>query len=263
MIVEARRDTVSLQGALTKNHWQTIKAAANLLLKRHPAGIVINCAGLTECTEEGAETFFDAQTYIQKHGARIVLCDIPEHVMEVLRRVPGVRSQLPVACTMAQARASLGLHSSYDETELPSEKVVLLPVWEGMNAEYAAKHALHLTRDEHAVLHTIYILVVPQKLALTTPMPEQEAVAHRTLGMLEALAKRARVKCEKRVERCRDLTRAIVTVAEQERANMLVLGITQGDEMVSESLVYTVLDKAPCEVFVVRAPASQLAAQKG
>lgn len=256
MIVEARNDTVNLLGALTKNHWQTIKAAANLLLKRNPAGIIINCAGITECTEEGAETFADAQAYIQKHGARIVLCDIPEHVMEVLRRVPGVRSQLPVACTMAQARASLGLPSAYETAEASAEKIVLLPVWEGMNASYAARHALHFTKDQHAVLHIVYILLVPQKLALTTPMPEQEEKAHRTLTELEEMARRARVRVEKRVERCRDLARGIVTVAEQERASQLVLGITPGDVAAANGLLTTVLQKAPCEVLVVRAPAT-------
>ncbi|MCS6950965.1 MAG: universal stress protein [Armatimonadota bacterium] len=255
MIVEARNDTVNLLGALTRNHWQTIKAAANLLLKRHPAGIIINCAGITECTEEGAETFADAQSYIQKHGARIVLCDIPEHVMEVLRRVPGVRSQLPLACTMAQARASLGLPSTYETAEASTEKIVLLPVWEGMNAQYAAKHALHVARDEHAVLHIVYILLVPQKLALTTPMPEQEEKAHRTLTELEEMAKRARVKVEKRVERCRDLARGVVTAAEQEKASQLVLGITPGDAASANGFLSTVLQKAPCEVMVVRAPA--------
>lgn len=256
MIVEARNDTVNLLGALTKNHWQTIKAAANLLLKRNPAGIIINCSGITECTEEGAETFADAQAYIQKHGARIVLCDIPEHVMDVLRRVPGVRSQLPVACTMAQARASLGLPSAYEASEAPAEKIVLLPVWEGMNAPYAAQHALHMTKDQRAVLHIVYILLVPQKLALTTPMPEQEERAHRTLTELEEMAKRARVKVEKRVERCRDLARGIVTVAEQERASQLVLGITPGDMSAANGLLTTVLQKAPCEVLVVRALAA-------
>lgn len=256
MIVEARNDTVNLLGALTKNHWQTIKAAANLLLKRNPSGIIINCSGITECTEEGAETFADAQAYIQKHGARIVLCDIPEHVMEVLRRVPGVRSQLPVACTMAQARASLGLPSAYETTEAPAEKIVLLPIWEGMNAPYAAQHALHMTKDQHAVLHIVYILLVPQKLALTTPMPEQEERAHRTLTELEQMARRARVKVEKRVERCRDLARGIVIAAEQERASQLILGITPGDMSAANGLLTTVLQKAPCEVLVVRAPAA-------
>lgn len=261
MIVEARQDTVNLLGALTKNHWQTIKAAANLLLKRNPAGIIINCAGITECTEEGAETFADAQAYIQRHGARIVLCDIPDHVMEVLRRVPGVRSQLPVACTMRQARASLGLPSSYEGAEGSAEKVVLLPVWEGMNAEYAAQHALHMTKDQHAILHIVYILVVPQKLALSTPMPEQEEIAQRTLDQLEAMAKRARVRVEKRVERCRDLARGIVMTAEQERATQLVLGITSGDASATDGLLTTILQKAPCEVLVVRAPAAAINAQ--
>lgn len=259
MIVEARQDTVNLLGALTKNHWQTIKAAANLLLKRNPAGIIINCAGITECTEEGAETFADAQAYIQKHGARIVLCDIPEHVMEVLRRVPGVRSQLPVACTMAQARASLGLPSTYESSGVGTEKVVLLPVWEGLNAEYAAQHAIHMTKDQHAILHIVYILVVPQKLAISTPMPEQEATAQRILTELEAMAKHARVKVEKRVERCRDLARGIVASAEQERASQLVLGITSGDAFATDGLLTTVLQKAPCEVMVVRAPVASMA----
>ncbi len=261
MIVEARQDTVNLLGALTKNHWQTIKAAANLLLKRNPAGIIINCAGITECTEEGAETFADAQAYIQKHGARIVLCDIPDHVMEVLRRVPGVRSQLPVACTMRQARASLGLPSAYEGAEASAEKVVLLPVWEGMNAEYAAQHALHMTKDQHAILHIVYILVVPQKLALSSPMPEQEEIAQRTLDRLEAMAKRAPVRVEKRVERCRDLARGIVMTAEQERATQLVLGITSGDASATDGLLTTILQKAPCEVLVVRAPAAVINAQ--
>lgn len=254
MIVEARNDTVTLLGALKKNHWQTIKAAANLLLKRHPSGIIINCAGITECTEEGAETFGDAQTYIQKHGARIVLCDIPEHVMEVLRRVPGVRSQLPVSCTMAQARASLGLPSTYETSDTPPQKIVLLPVWEGMDAQYAAQHALHVSKDHQAVLHIIYILLVPQRLALSTPMPEQEERAYRTLTELEEMARRARVKVEKRVERCRDLARGIVTTAEQEQASHLVLGITPGDPATDNGFVSTILQRAPCEVLVVRAP---------
>lgn len=254
MIVEARRDTVNLLGALTKNHWQTIKAAANLLLKQNPAGIIINCAGITECTDDGAQTFADAQAYIQKHGARIVLCDIPDHVMEVLRRVPGVRSQLPVACTMRQARASLGLPSVYEGTEGSPEKVVLLPIWEGIDAQYAAQHALHLTRDQHGVLHIVYILVVPQKLALSTPMPEQEEVAQHTMELVENMAKRARVRVEKRVERCRDLARGIVMTAEQERATQLVLGITPGDALATDDLLTAVLQKAPCEVLVVRAP---------
>lgn len=255
MIVEARRDTVNLLGALTKNHWPTIRAAATLLLKRNPAGIIINCAGITECTEEGAETFADAQTYIHKHGARIVLCDIPEHVMEVLRRVPGVRSQLPVACTMNQARASLGLPSAYESAEARDERVVLLPIWEDMDAQYAAQHALHMTRDQHAILHIVYILVVPQKLALTTPMPEQEEMAHQTLAKLEGMARRARVRVEKRVERCRDLARGIVAAAQAEQASQLILGVSPGDATM-DGLLSTVLQKAPCEVMVVRAPSA-------
>jgi nucleotide-binding universal stress UspA family protein len=125
-----------------------------------------------------------------------------------------------------------------------------------MNAPYAAQHALHMTKDQHAVLHIVYILLVPQKLALATPMPEQEERAQRTLAELEEMARRVRVKVEKRVERCRDLARGIVTVAEQERASQLILGVTPGDLAAANGFLTTVLQKAPCEVMVVRAPAT-------
>jgi nucleotide-binding universal stress UspA family protein len=113
-----------------------------------------------------------------------------------------------------------------------------------------------MTKDQHAVLHIVYILLVPQKLALATPMPEQEERAQRTLAELEEMARRVRVKVEKRVERCRDLARGIVTVAEQERASQLILGVTPGDLAAANGFLTTVLQKAPCEVMVVRAPAT-------
>ena len=108
MIVDARANRVTLYGELNSNQWLTIKAAATLLLKRNPTGIIISCSGLEGLTPEGAVTFIHAQQYIQHNGARIVFCEVPAHLLPVLRSTPGLRSQLNVAKTLEEALASLG-----------------------------------------------------------------------------------------------------------------------------------------------------------
>src|ERR1700709_2224051 len=96
MIIEAREDVVKLEGNLDKNLWPTIQAAANLLLRHHPQGIIVDGSELANCSPEGAKTSRDAMDYIGRYRARIVVCGLPECVMDVIRAVPGVRSRLPV-----------------------------------------------------------------------------------------------------------------------------------------------------------------------
>src|SRR2546423_14865634 len=109
MIVACKDDVVHLSGSLHKNQWLTIKAAAKLLLQQHPQGILIDCSGLTDISEDGAKTFLEAMKDIQGEGARIIVVNLPEQILEVIRSVPGVRSQLPIARTIEEARASFRL----------------------------------------------------------------------------------------------------------------------------------------------------------
>src|SRR5215470_1559686 len=117
MIVTSSDDVVRLSGALVKNQWLTIKAAANLLLQSHPQGIIIDCGELTHVSEDGAKTFLDAIKDIQAAGARMVVCNLPPEVLQVIRSVPGVRSQLPIANSVDEARASLRLSGEAPKTE--------------------------------------------------------------------------------------------------------------------------------------------------
>ena len=66
-------------------------------------------------TPEGAETFHDAMDFIRNHHARVILAAVPGHVMEVLKNVPEVRSQLPICATVADARRSLDLGVDVEE----------------------------------------------------------------------------------------------------------------------------------------------------
>src|SRR2546427_6372240 len=109
MIISSKDDVVQLSGQLHKNQWLTIKATASLLLRQHPEGILIDCSELTDISEDGAKTFLDAMRDITGEGSRIIVCALPDNVLQVLRSVPGVRSQLPIANSVEEARASLRL----------------------------------------------------------------------------------------------------------------------------------------------------------
>ena len=89
MIIYAKDDIVALTGALTKNEWLSIKAAANLLLREHPEGIIVDCEGLENVTEEGARTFLHALRDTQSADARIVVANVPRAVQETIQEVPG------------------------------------------------------------------------------------------------------------------------------------------------------------------------------
>ena len=107
MIIETRGHVVHLSGSLHKNQWMSIRAAANLLLHDHPQGIIVDCAGLENISEDGARTFLEAMRDIESARARIIVASLPQNVLTVIKTVPGVRSQLPIAASVEAARASL------------------------------------------------------------------------------------------------------------------------------------------------------------
>jgi anti-anti-sigma regulatory factor len=109
MIVEIRDEVIALSGKLERNHWRTLESAVNVRLRHHPAGIVVDCGGLSALTPEGAKTFREAADHIARSGARIVVANVPVAIMRVLRQIPNLGSQLPLAASVADARASLGL----------------------------------------------------------------------------------------------------------------------------------------------------------
>src|SRR5947209_19925430 len=107
MIIETKDDVVRLSGSLARNQWMTIKAAANLLLTNHPEGIIVDCSHLEGISEDGAKTFLEATRDIEATKSPILVVSLPQQVLAVCKTVPGVRSQLPIADTIEEARASL------------------------------------------------------------------------------------------------------------------------------------------------------------
>ncbi len=263
MIIEAREDIVKLEGNLDKNLWPTIQAAANLLLRHHPQGIIVDGSELTGCSPEGAKTFRDAMDYIERYRARIVVSALPGGVMEVVRAVPGVRSRLPVAATVEEARASLNLCGPGGSRAVAGSNApqnILVPLLRPDNPQAASGLACRLARADPAHksrLHLAYVLEVPRHLPLAAPLPEEEAAAARTLEMAASAVRGEGVTAEPQVTRARDAGEEIVHQAEVLSASLIVLAyLPSGDpsDTLMARVTRTILDRAPCEVVLNKQP---------
>jgi len=268
MIIEAREDVVKLEGNLDKNLWPTIQAAANLLLRHHPQGIIVDGSELTGCSPEGAKTFRDAMDYIERYRARIVVSALPEGVMEVIRAVPGVRSRLPVAATIEEARASLKLSGPGGSRAAAGGRApqnILVPLLRPDDPQAASALACRLAKADSTAnataksrLHLAYVLEVPRHLPLTAPLPEEESEAARTLETAVSAARAEGVTAEPQVTRARDAGEEIVHQAQILGASLIVLTYLPSDDpsdTLMERVTRTVLERAPCEVVLNKQPA--------
>lgn len=256
MIIEARGDVVQLEGALDKNLWPTIEAAANLLLRLHKQGIIVDGSGLTACSPEGAKTFRDAQEYIERHKARIVVAALPESVMDVVRATPGIRSRLPIAASVDEARASLQLHrpGSPESTDKVTGGI-LVPLLRADSPDAAAALACRLAKAAapKSRLHLLYVLEVPRNLPLNAPLPDEEAAAARVLDAAEAVARREGVGAVRHVARTREAGEEIVHQAANLGVARIVLAYAPSadpsDDLMTRISRF-VFDRAPCEVIL-------------
>ena len=109
MIIEAKEDTLYLSGAFNENHWPTLEGAVLYLLRNHPRGIIVECSQMTAVAENGVRTFLEVLRQAGKQGWRVLFVNVPDGVSEQIRTTPGLRSQLPIAGSVEEARRSLEL----------------------------------------------------------------------------------------------------------------------------------------------------------
>lgn len=264
MIVESYEDVIHLSGALRSNFWETIHTAISLLLKRHPSGVIIDCSALTECTPAGAETFRSAMEYIDAHDARVIVTAVPEHVMDVLKSVPEVRSQLAIAATIEEARRSLDLLDEPEEMNPKKKKRRLghdptshiLACMTGNGSDQAVLDlAAELAVRHGAGVMALYPIIVPRDLPLQAPMGENEETAQRVLQNAEHCCEEQEVHHRLQVERARDVASAIVQALEENPAEKVVVGLPTVDDgdLITPKLVTSVLNKVDRQVMFVRA----------
>lgn len=221
MIIQSKGDVIILRGVLAENHWPALKSVVSLLLKRHPAGVIIDGAALTEVTDAGARTFLDASEFIESQRARVVIASLSDDIVQAISSVPGIRSQLPRATTVEEARASLAVSGT--ET-LPAEQrrpVVLVPLigdWRG-SLGYAVAEASKLKAD----IHLLYIIEVPRAKPLGIPLPEQEREAELLLETAEASLRNEPVTVRKLSTRARLPIEGAAKFAAESNPRLLVV----------------------------------------
>ena len=200
MIIHLRGDVIELKGSLVENHWTALKSAVSLLLDQHPSGAIIDCSRLTDINEAGAHTFLDASSYIESQHARVVLAGLPEHILGEIRQIPGARSQLPLAASIEEARASLavgGEEAVPENKRKPAIMVPLLGSWP-QALDFAAVQAARQME-----IHLVYVIEVPRNLPLGVPLPEKEREATQVLSEAERSLSRTGLTVRKLTTRAR------------------------------------------------------------
>ncbi len=182
MIIHQKGDVVELRGSLDTNQWLALKSVVSLQLKEHPTGIIIDGSGLTGMNEVGAHTFIDASEFIQAQRARVVVAGLSSEIQDEIRRIPGARSQLPLASSVEEARASLavgGIEAVPESQRKPAILVPLLGEWRSA-VHYAAAYA-----DRNVEMHLLYVMEVPRAQPLGVPLPDKEREATEILDEAE------------------------------------------------------------------------------
>ncbi len=263
MIVESYEDVVILSGSLNANQWETIHTAIALTLKRHPSGVIIDCSGLVSATPEGAETFHSAMQFVGEHArARIILAAVPKDVLEVLRGVTEIRSQLPVVESVDDARRSLDLLVTSDDNGGKKKKEpakvctrqILATVTPGEWDEHVLDVIAELVDSGGTKVILFIPIIVPRELPLQAPMPEYESAASTFADKAREVFQKVGVVNEVRIERAREFSGVVADQADQVGAGQVLVGVSashlQDDD--SAKAFRSLLDKVVQPLVIVR-----------
>lgn len=248
MIIETRGDVIKLKGSLVENQWPAIRSAVSLLLNEHPSGVIIDCSGLTEVSEAGARTYLDASNFIQAQNARVVVSGLSDKILLEIRQFPGVRSQLVVASTVEEARASLqsGGQSLPGGKHGPVILVPLIGAWERV-LEFAAVQAT----SRKSEIHLLYVLQIPRNLPLGEPVPEIETEADKTLRDAEQTLKRKGIRVMRVTTRARDVVEGATRYSIETKPELIVVGYMKNDfirDCGRNPVINMLCHDAPCDV---------------
>lgn len=259
MIIEARDDTITLRGEVKTNLWPAIQAAAALLLEKHPTGIIIDASAVSKCTTRGAETFADAFQYISAHNARIVVAGLAPELLEVGKGVPGVRSQLPLAASVEDARASLDLDEVVPQRGKARIAGVVPMVGDWRRT---IRHAAKLAEGENCELHLVDLIKTPRTLPIGSPLPERESAGQKRLEAAAALVAETGLKSFPHAEHVRSEYTGLIDFVDRLSADFAVISLDRGakeDPHVEESEAMTLLEAAKFEVSLIKGAPADLA----
>lgn len=252
MIVYTKDDVVFLSGALTRNQWYTIKAAANLLLHEYPEGIIIDCSELTEVDEEGAQTLLDAIRDIDSAHARMMVTNIPESVQKQIDAIPGIKSQVALAASLEEARESLRGGGASLPTESP--RSILVPLLDEVDVPSALEIASQVAMTENLEVVLVRFLEVDRNLPIGAPLPRKEQEARDLLEAAAEPAKKLNVKVSVHLERVREAREGLIQEVQHHDVAYIVMSgrPERFQDQDFLELVHVFLQRLPCNIIVGR-----------
>jgi len=256
MIIEARDDTITLRGEVKSNIWPAIQAAAALLLENHPTGIILDGSGLTKITAKGAETLADASEFIAAQNARIMVVGLTDEMLRIGNTVPGVRSQLPIAATVEEARSSLELGELTPQRGKARVAAVVPILGNWRRAIYFADK---LAIGEHCEVHLVDLIRVPRTLPIGSPLHERETAGQARLEQARGLVRKTRLDCYTHVERVRSET-GLEEFAQRLNADFSVVSIDRAgkdEPCMEEAEALSLQEAAPFEVSIIKGAPSE------
>lgn len=252
MIIEAREDTITLRGAIKSNIWPAIQAAAALLLENHPTGIIIDCFAVTQITARGTDTLADAFAYISSHDARIIVTGLSVEFLAQSKLAPAVRSQLPLADSVEEARASMRLEEVTPKTGKARVRAVVPLVGNWRRAVYLADK---LAIGESCEMHLVDLIKVSRALPKGTPLPEREAEGQARVEAAKKVVEDTGLKSFSHVERVRSESAGLAEFIERIKADFTVVStdhIHPDEPCIEESEAMSLFETTGCEVSLVK-----------
>jgi nucleotide-binding universal stress UspA family protein len=136
---------------------------------------------------------------------------------------------------------------------------LLVPLVGGRESARAVEIACSLAAEHGAELTVVFVIEVPTLLPLDARMDEDEAVARTAFHQAEAVADSFGVHLRGRKVRAREAGPAIVELAQELGAEVVVIAAPRKRRAYGRSrlgaTVRHVLAKAPCPVLVAASPA--------
>ena len=251
MIIHVKGDVIEIKGSLVANHWAALKSVVSLLLDQHPNGAIIDGSKLTEINESGAKTFLDASAYIQAHNARVMVAGLPEQILKEIRHMPGARSQLPLAASIEEARASLAVGGAEAVPESRRKPAILVPLLgDWRNAiEIAVAQA-----GRKAEIHLLYVIEVPRAMPLGVPLPDKEHEATKALDEAEQALRRRRVTIRRLTTRARTSIEGVAKFAAESQHRLVVIAYAKEElerEFSRPEIMDTLCDETPSNLAIL------------
>ena len=276
MIIEVQGDVLTLWGVLAKNSGEAVLPAVLRVLSRHPSGVVLDLAGVSQATPDGAAAVRDAGAHVARlrPGARLAITGAIPAVARVFAANHVLGGAVTAVAGVADATSLLPATVPADTAPLTPDanrkRVVLVALFGAATDEHAVAVACRLaesiasdpaTGEPAAQMYLAHLFTVARDREIAPGVHgDAENAAQSRLRQLASAARTGGcvASVTTLMERTRDGATRLTDLAGDLGALFLVLAFGANATADEVELVRYVVEHAPCEVIVNRVPLSEL-----